>query len=66
MATENIRNWGLNDRVAIELADIRDHRGGTPFDMVSFYNNIYYFDVDERIDLFKKANHLLAPGGCSF
>ncbi len=63
LAKENIARWGLNERVTIEFKDIRDYSSPTGFDVVSLHNNIYYFDVNERIDLFSKVNRLLNPSG---
>ena len=53
MATENIKKWRLSERISIECNDIRDYCTENGFDIVSLHNNIYYFNVNERIDLFK-------------
>jgi hypothetical protein len=53
----------LDSRVAIEVDDIR-HRPATPeFDIVTLYNNIYYFPVEERVSLLAHLNKFIKPGG---
>jgi len=59
----NIKTWNLEDRVSIENADIREYECKSDFDMVTFYNLIYYFPLDERIDLLKDLGKHLKPGG---
>lgn len=63
MATENIRAWGLQDRVAIECRDVRDKQPDETFDIVTLHNNIYYFTVDERVALLAHIRKCLAPNG---
>jgi cyclopropane fatty-acyl-phospholipid synthase-like methyltransferase len=62
-ARENIKAWSFEDRVAIENTDIRKYECKSDFDLVTFYNLIYYFPVDERIDLLKDLGKHLKPGG---
>jgi len=63
LARSNIQQWGLDSRVAIEVDDIR-HRPATPeFDIVTLYNNIYYFPVEERVSLLAHLNKFIKPGG---
>ena len=62
-ARENINTWHIEDRVAIENTDIRKYESKADFDLVTFYNLIYYFPVDERIDLLKDLGKHLKPGG---
>lgn len=64
MAAQNIQNWGLQDRVAIEYRDIRQFSDENGFDITTLYNNIYYFTVSERTQLFRQIHSLLKPGGC--
>lgn len=55
LATENLSRWGLEKRFRIFHADARrlpDEVGG-PFDMVTLYQNVYYFPPEERIALFR-------------
>jgi predicted O-methyltransferase YrrM len=49
MARENIRAWGLADRVTIEVGDVRARTPEPAFDLVTLHNNIYYFPVAERV-----------------
>ena len=47
-------SWGLNDQFKIILGDIRQppEELGSPFDLVTMYNNNYYFSEAERPALF--------------
>lgn len=62
-ARENIRNWGLEGRVAIEHCDVRKYESGPRFDLITFHQNIYYFLPAERVALAEKALGFLKPGG---
>ena len=64
-AAANLETWGVGDRFRVIAADIRmphDDLGG-PFDLVTLFNNIYYFDPAEWPDLFRRIRGWLAPGG---
>ena len=63
VAVENIQEWGLQDQVMIEVGDIRTRSAASDFDMVTLYNSIYYFPVEERVDLLARINEQLKPGG---
>ena len=41
----------MQDRVKIESGDIREKALGERFDIVTLYNNIYYFPVEDRVSL---------------
>ena len=62
-ARRNVQTRGLQDRVTIIVADVRNYRTAELFDMLTLYNNIYYFPVEERIELFKHLRGLLKPNG---
>jgi 4-hydroxy-2,2'-bipyrrole-5-carbaldehyde O-methyltransferase len=64
-ARENLRMWGFSDRFTIRHADIRTDGPGLdgPFDLITLYNNLYYFPPEERASLFAGLRPLLAPGG---
>ncbi|MCI5210638.1 MAG: methyltransferase domain-containing protein [Candidatus Electrothrix sp. ATG2] len=62
-ARKNIKTWNFENRVSIENADIREYECKPDFDMVTFYNLIYYFPFDERIDLLRNLGKHLKPGG---
>ena len=71
MARRNIEDWGLQGRVKIESDDIREKTFTHPFDIVTLYNNIYYFPVSERVALLahlrsylKRDGFLLLTTGC--
>lgn len=57
--------WGIDDRFKILLADARsaspELRG--PFDLITLYNNIYYFRIGERTSLLTGLRERLCPGG---
>ncbi|NOX86728.1 MAG: methyltransferase domain-containing protein, partial [Chlorobi bacterium] len=63
MARQNMDKWNLQDRVQIESGDIRSKKYDSEFDIVTLYNNIYYFPVSERVDLLKHLLGFLKPGG---
>jgi SAM-dependent methyltransferase len=64
-ARANVKSWGLSERFDIRVGDILafppDLSG--PFDVVTLYNNIYYFPVEARNDLFRQVRSLLATDG---
>lgn len=64
-AQENLIGWGLAERFTILAADIRDTHTALdgPFDLISLYNNLYYFTPEERPALFRHIHARLAPGG---
>jgi ubiquinone/menaquinone biosynthesis C-methylase UbiE len=53
----------LSDRIAVEAGDVRDRRADASFDVVTLYNAIYYFAVEERVAVFRKLASFLKPGG---
>lgn len=63
VARSNIRQWGLDNRVTVEVGDIRDKSTTPEFDIVTLYNNIYYFSVEERVSLLAHLKRFLRPGG---
>jgi len=63
VARKNIRAWGLENRATIEHADVRDYSNGQKFDLVTLHQNIYYFPVHERENLFHHIKEYLKPGG---
>lgn len=62
-ARDNIRKWGLADRVAIEVADARSYDRPGAFDLVTFYNLVYYFPMDQRAGVLAHLRRQLADGG---
>ncbi len=54
---------GLGDRATIMVQDVREYRTHEQFDILTLYNNIYYFPVEERVDLLRHLKGLLRPGG---
>lgn len=63
MARRNIESWNLQERVRIESGDIREKSFEHPFDIVTLYNNIYYFPVPERVALLEHVREYLRGGG---
>jgi SAM-dependent methyltransferase len=63
LAQAHVERWGLGHRVTIELGDIRTRPVEPVFDLVTLYNNIYYFAVDERVALLRRIGMQLKPGG---
>ncbi len=62
-ARENTIIWQIEDRVTIEPIDIREYKSEEKYNIVTFYNLIYYFPVNERIDILRHLGGLLHPGG---
>lgn len=62
-ARDNIRQWGLADRVKIQTSDVRAFDRPASFDLVTFYNLIYYFPMAQRVELLGHLRRQLAPGG---
>ena len=63
VATQHIKDWGLHDRVKIETGDIRHKQPQELFDIVTLYNNIYYFTVQERPAFLSHLRTFLKPAG---
>ena len=63
VARKNIEAWGLENRATIEHSDVRNYSTGQKFDLVTLHQNIYYFPVQERENLFRHLREYLKPGG---
>lgn len=64
-ARQNLQEWGLADRFEVIQGDVRVPPPGLTgsFDLVSLYNVIYYFPLEERLGLFRSIRKMLSPGG---
>ncbi|GAF82526.1 unnamed protein product [marine sediment metagenome] len=64
-AKNNIEKWGLSDRFDIVEGDIRvtDVTDKGPFDLITMYNVLYYFKIDERHVLIRNLKLILSPRG---
>jgi len=62
-ARENIKTWGLENRVTIELCDVRNYLSSNKFDLITLHQNIYYFHVEDRVTLARHLIDYLKPGG---
>ena len=64
-ANERLASAGHADRFEVRVGDMR--RGSTwpdgAFDVVTAHQNVYYFDADERVEIFRAARARLAPAG---
>jgi cyclopropane fatty-acyl-phospholipid synthase-like methyltransferase len=63
VARRNISEWGLEGRVRIEAGDIRLKVPDECFSIVTLYNNIYYFPVENRVSLLQHIRQFIKPGG---
>jgi SAM-dependent methyltransferase len=65
MARENVKNDRLDRNFIILHEDIRNPSRAIdgPFDLVTLYQNIYYFTTDERKKLFAAIKERLNPDG---
>lgn len=61
----NLQQWGIANRFELMVANVLNPPANLagPFDLVTLYNNVYYFPVAERVLLFKKIRAWLKPGG---
>ena len=60
-----LRADGLSDRAVVHAGDVRDWEppSGGAFDLITLFNNVYYFPRDERVALYRQLCGLLAPEG---
>lgn len=63
VARKNIQSWDLEDRATIEHSDVKNYSANQKFDLVTLHQNIYYFPVQGREDLFRHIKEFLEPGG---
>ena len=65
LAAANIKTWQIADRFTVRQADIRSDNPDLPgpYDLITLYNNIYYFAEDERAPLFRQLADRLSPTG---
>ncbi len=61
----NLADWGIGHHFQVFTANIYDPPAELqgPFDLITLYNNIYYFPLEERVALFQTLRTLLAPDG---
>ena len=64
-AAQNLAQWGLNAKFQVLSGDIRHPPASIagPFDIVTLFNNVYYFPVEERPALFAQLRGLVADEG---
>ena len=64
-ARENMDLWGLGDQFDIIHGDILETAGiiDAPFDLITLYNNLYYFNNKDRKKLIHRLSEMLAPQG---
>lgn len=63
MARKNTASWGFSDRITVDCGDIRHRKPDESYDLVTLFNNIYYFPVAERTELLGHLLMFLKPGG---
>jgi 2-polyprenyl-3-methyl-5-hydroxy-6-metoxy-1,4-benzoquinol methylase len=64
-AKDNLLKWGLNDSFSIVTGDIRllPKEISGPFDLITLFNILYYFDDEERAELLHNLSAMLSPQG---
>lgn len=62
-ARENTNIWQIEDRVTIKHIDVRQYKADEQFDIITFFNLIYYFPENERTNLLRNLGSLLKNGG---
>jgi SAM-dependent methyltransferase len=62
---ELLAESGYEERVDLHVGDVRPWARETDarFGLISMLNNIYYFDPDERVALYRQLGRLLIDGG---
>jgi 4-hydroxy-2,2'-bipyrrole-5-carbaldehyde O-methyltransferase len=62
---QRLVEWGIAPRFRVLYADIRQPGAETtgPFDLITLYNNIYYFPENQRVRLLVSLRERLKPGG---
>ncbi len=63
VARENLKDWEIHNRIDIEVGDIRTIPVTPDFDVATLHNNIYYFAVEERVQVLERIRHFLKPEG---
>ncbi|MDQ1335151.1 MAG: hypothetical protein QG552_2101 [Thermodesulfobacteriota bacterium] len=64
-ARHNVSAWGLSDRFEILHGDVRhvSREIAGPFDVITLYNLLYYFEISERLGLLQTLRGMLSPQG---
>jgi len=62
-ARENVKGWGLESRIAVELSDVRAREAVAEFDIATLHNNVYYFPTQQRADVLRHVRGFLREGG---
>ena len=64
-ANELLRDNGCDDRFAVRRADMREASAFAegPFDVITAYQNVYYFDSGERTTIWRRCREALTPNG---
>ena len=64
-ARANLERWGIRDRFQVLVADAREPPAELdgPFDLITLYNNIYYFTPEERLPLLRGFRSWISPAG---
>jgi predicted O-methyltransferase YrrM len=65
-AAGNLKKWGIQDSFSILTGDIRDRQKelGQAFNLVTAFNILYYFSMEERTGFFSILRSLLSSKGC--
>jgi len=62
-ARANLAEAGFEERTTIRATDVREFSHDEGFDLVTMYNLIYYFPLEQRTDLLRHLYTLVRPGG---
>jgi 2-polyprenyl-3-methyl-5-hydroxy-6-metoxy-1,4-benzoquinol methylase len=62
-ASENMQTWGLSSRFTIIAGDICAMVNEGHFDLVTLFNVLYYFSLEQRLKVLRKIREVLSPGG---
>lgn len=62
-ANANLEKWGIAHRAHVEHCDIRDYKSNEKYDIVTLHNNIYYFPVNQWLDVLRHVASFVSEGG---
>jgi 2-polyprenyl-3-methyl-5-hydroxy-6-metoxy-1,4-benzoquinol methylase len=62
-ASENMQTWGLSSRFTIISGDICAMANEGPYDLVTLFNILYYFSLEQRLKVLQKVREVLSPDG---
>jgi cyclopropane fatty-acyl-phospholipid synthase-like methyltransferase len=63
MANANLKKWGVDHRAHVEHCDVRHYNSNEKYEIVTLHNNIYYFPVNQWLDVLRQVASLVNENG---